>query len=76
MTGASRDALFAILDKLSPETIEDSVPSRAWLPVTGKALWNHYKEIYEEAADKDEDSLLVKQFRAAFALAYLKHFRD
>ncbi|MBI1181984.1 MAG: type VI secretion system-associated FHA domain protein TagH [Alphaproteobacteria bacterium] len=76
MTGAARDALFAVVETLAPEAINDSMKGRGWSLSKDAALWKRYKEAFAAATERGEESTLIKQFRQAFAHAYIKHFRD
>jgi type VI secretion system protein len=76
MTGAARDALFAVIETLAPGAIDDSMKSRGWSLSRDAALWKRYKEVFAAATERGEESALIRQFRHEFSQAYIRHFRD
>lgn len=72
LTGALREALAAVLDKLNPESLEEQLGRRA-AGVAGAELqarlWNRYLELYRATAQSGEAGLPAV-FLAAFARAY------
>ncbi len=72
LTGALREALAAVLDKLNPESLEEQLGRRAQ-GVAGAELqarlWNRYLELYRATAQSGEAGLPAV-FLAAFARAY------
>ena len=72
LTGALRDALAAVLDKLNPESLEEQLGRRAQ-GVAGAELqarlWKRYIELFRATAQHG-DAGLPAVFLAAFARAY------
>ena len=72
LTGALREALTAVLDKLNPESLEEHLGRRAQGvagPELQARLWNRYIELYRTTAQSGDAGLPVV-FLAAFARAY------
>jgi predicted component of type VI protein secretion system len=72
LTGALREALAAMLEKLNPESLEEQLGRRAQ-GVAGAELqarlWNRYLELYRATAQAG-DAGLPAVFLAAFTRAY------
>jgi type VI secretion system protein ImpI len=72
MTGALREALSAVLEKLNPESLEEQLGRRAQ-GVAGAELqarlWNRYLELFRATAQSG-DAGLPAAFLVAFARAY------
>jgi predicted component of type VI protein secretion system len=72
LTGALREALAAVLEKLNPESLEEQLGRRSQ-GVAGTELqarlWNRYLELYRATAQSG-DAGLPAVFLVAFARAY------
>ena len=72
LTGALREALTAVLEKLNPESLEEQLGRRAQGvagPELQARLWNRYLELYRTTAQSG-DAGLPAVFLVAFARAY------
>ena len=72
LTGALREALAAVLEKLNPESLEEQLGRRAQGvagPELQARLWNRYLELYRSTTQSG-DAGLPAVFLVAFARAY------
>jgi predicted component of type VI protein secretion system len=72
LTGALREALAAVLERLNPESLEEQLGRRSQGvvgPELQARLWNRYLELYRSTAQPG-DAGLPATFLAAFARAY------
>lgn len=68
LSGA-RAAVSSALDQLSPETVENQVRGRSFLPGRGGAAWSEYARLHAEfarSAQTDPESPPNREFRAAY----------